>query len=115
MEARRNKVAAAIFLRRISPSPHTPTRNRSTAFFFNDPATTEFYTLSLHDALPISPPLLLPPLPSRPLPLPPLPFLRVRIGPRRQAGGSRWSRTSSTDTAPSSLDCWSHTGAASRS
>src|SRR5438094_6430742 len=23
-------------------------------FFFNDPATTEFYTLSLHDALPIS-------------------------------------------------------------
>src|SRR5205807_9559006 len=22
-------------------------------FFFNDPATTEFYTLSLHDALPI--------------------------------------------------------------
>src|ERR1051326_6832555 len=25
------------------------------AFFFNDPATTEIYTLSLHDALPISP------------------------------------------------------------
>src|SRR5689334_20495121 len=24
-------------------------------FFFNDPPTTEFYTLSLHDALPISP------------------------------------------------------------
>src|SRR5207249_11474860 len=24
-------------------------------FFFNDPATTELYTLSLHDALPISP------------------------------------------------------------
>src|SRR6266536_6242804 len=24
------------------------------AFFFNDPATTEIYTLSLHDALPIS-------------------------------------------------------------
>src|SRR2546425_6791018 len=29
-------------------------------FFFNDTATTEIYTLSLHDALPISPP------PSRP-------------------------------------------------
>src|SRR2546430_10229091 len=32
------------------------TRNRScagTAFFFNDTATTEIYTLSLHDALPI--------------------------------------------------------------
>src|SRR2546430_11504494 len=25
-----------------------------TVFFFNDPATTEIYTLSLHDALPIS-------------------------------------------------------------
>src|SRR5262245_66073294 len=25
-------------------------------FFFNDPATTEIYTLSLHDALPISRP-----------------------------------------------------------
>src|SRR5947199_5241785 len=29
-------------------------------FFFNDPATTEIYTLSLHDALPI--------LPAEPLP-----------------------------------------------
>src|SRR2546427_4321841 len=28
-------------------------------FFFNDTATTEIYTLSLHDALPISPPRLL--------------------------------------------------------
>src|SRR5438874_3943700 len=27
----------------------------ATFFFFNDPATTEIYTLSLHDALPISP------------------------------------------------------------
>src|SRR2546428_10737788 len=27
----------------------------STFFFFNDTATTEIYTLSLHDALPISP------------------------------------------------------------
>src|SRR5258708_30296490 len=26
----------------------------SVRFFFNDPATTEIYTLSLHDALPIS-------------------------------------------------------------
>ena len=26
----------------------------SVVFFFNDPATTEIYTLSLHDALPIS-------------------------------------------------------------
>src|SRR5476651_92601 len=28
-------------------------------FFFNDTATTEIYTLSLHDALPISAPILL--------------------------------------------------------
>src|SRR3712207_9073253 len=28
-------------------------------FFFNDTATTEIYTLSLHDALPILPPLVL--------------------------------------------------------
>src|SRR3712207_8903212 len=27
----------------------------NTFIFFNDPATTEIYTLSLHDALPISP------------------------------------------------------------
>src|SRR3712207_9424076 len=32
-------------------------------FFFNDTATTEIYTLSLHDALPISP--LLRPTPER--------------------------------------------------
>src|SRR5229473_7602415 len=30
-------------------------------FFFNDTATTEIYTLSLHDALPIYPPILCPP------------------------------------------------------
>src|SRR5437773_6871912 len=28
-------------------------RSRFYSFFFNDPATTEIYTLSLHDALPI--------------------------------------------------------------
>src|SRR3712207_8597266 len=36
--------------------------------FFNDPATTEIYTLSLHDALPISPPcraLVAPPVRTR--------------------------------------------------
>src|ERR1039458_2781554 len=40
-------------------------------FFFNDTATTEIYTLSLHDALPIWPPT--PPVPrSRDSPAPPL-------------------------------------------
>src|SRR2546429_6884233 len=32
----------------------SPLRPRSPFFFFNDTATTETYTLSLHDALPIS-------------------------------------------------------------
>src|SRR2546428_7384675 len=32
------------------PAPHT-----ASFFFFNDTATTEIYTLSLHDALPICP------------------------------------------------------------
>src|SRR5256885_13881221 len=31
-----------------------PPANRFSFFFFNDTATTEIYTLSLHDALPIS-------------------------------------------------------------
>src|SRR6267154_5453151 len=31
-----------------------PHSQPNTSFFFNDPATTEIYTLSLHDALPIS-------------------------------------------------------------
>src|SRR5260370_38507791 len=36
--------------------PHSDTGDLPTAFFFffNDTATTEIYTLSLHDALPIS-------------------------------------------------------------
>src|SRR5258707_15239080 len=32
-----------------------PDSSYSSFFFFNDTATTEIYTLSLHDALPISP------------------------------------------------------------
>src|SRR5207237_3906777 len=37
----------------ISRSSHLSVFLFSTFFFFNDPATTEIYTLSLHDALPI--------------------------------------------------------------
>src|SRR2546430_7515618 len=37
-----------------------PRRRRLTFFFFNDTATTEIYTLSLHDALPILPPACVP-------------------------------------------------------
>src|SRR2546426_7649437 len=34
--------------------PFSPRRHLLSFFFFNDTATTEIYTLSLHDALPIS-------------------------------------------------------------
>src|SRR3712207_8696221 len=55
-------------------------------FFFNDTATTEIYTLSLHDALPI--------YPMRPMPIQPIlclfsciaPSLASRSGARRAAG-----------------------------
>src|SRR5260370_574855 len=40
----------SVVLAATAPPPLTPA-----AFFFNDTATTEIYTLSLHDALPISP------------------------------------------------------------
>src|SRR5260370_19344571 len=46
-------------LRKTSSFPVAPSSPRSlicASFFFNDTATTEIYTLSLHDALPISPP-----------------------------------------------------------
>src|SRR5438270_13184522 len=37
----------------LNPSQQTHYCRRTIFFFFNDPATTEIYTLSLHDALPI--------------------------------------------------------------
>src|SRR2546426_6255600 len=43
-----------VFLGRLAPTPV------SAFFFFNDTATTEIYTLSLHDALPIFIPCVLP-------------------------------------------------------
>src|SRR5438270_5549743 len=39
----------------LSRAPATSVFRSSFFFFFNDTATTEIYTLSLHDALPISP------------------------------------------------------------
>src|SRR3712207_7244612 len=75
-------------------------------FFFNDTATTEIYTLSLHDALPI----LAPgggagdPLPSRgaPVPLepgcglPPVPRGRGARGAPRAAGDRKSTRLNSS-------------------
>src|SRR5205814_10077352 len=40
----------------------------STSFLFNDPSTTQIYTLSLHDALPISPAAQAGDLPPRRMP-----------------------------------------------
>src|SRR3989440_8029981 len=45
------KLVAPCSCRRAPRSPRLP---EVLSFFFNDPATTEIYTLSLHDALPIS-------------------------------------------------------------
>src|SRR2546422_7359405 len=50
----------------------------SSSFFFNDTATTEIYTLSLHDALPI--------YQNVALPLPPLALWRQRRTLRRLKG-----------------------------
>src|SRR5260370_42602018 len=55
-------------------------------FFFNDPATTEIYTLSLHDALPI---WVRPPTSSRP---------RVSSRPRR-CSMRGWSTRSEEHTS----------------
>src|SRR6516165_10424648 len=41
--------------RRARPPRRCASFRVGPSFFFNDAATTEFYTLSLHDALPISP------------------------------------------------------------
>src|SRR5437667_5264519 len=50
-------------------------------FFFNDTATTEIYTLSLHDALPISPPWRRSP--------PPAPSCHRAARPRRDRKSTR--------------------------
>src|SRR3712207_8737371 len=59
-------------------------------FFFNDTATTEIYTLSLHDALPISrspaPAAPAPPSPPRTGRRSSAPRLRSRAGPEPRRG-----------------------------
>src|SRR5436190_15804790 len=59
-------------------------RDYMSHFFFNDPAPTEIYTLSLHDALPIFPPR----APSHPAD-------PRRGAPLRRSGTSRTTRQSS--------------------
>src|SRR3712207_8830473 len=65
----------------------------SVGFFFNDTATTEIYTLSLHDALPI-----LPDLPGVPDARGPQPRCRAARGdPHRLPPGGAGRRRGGTD------------------
>src|SRR5262249_62053225 len=75
------------------PMPHYPFKPFSLPpflFFFTDTATTEIYTLSLHDALPICPrPQEMGSRPARPRPARPGDLRRTPL--QRQAGASRRS------------------------
>src|SRR6266568_8151194 len=62
-------------------------------FFFNDTATTEIYTLSLHDALPISTP------PARPPRCWPRPVCRPPVGPRRPPPDRKSTRLNSSHSS----------------
>src|SRR2546425_12603715 len=71
------------FLDKLEPIPF---------FFFNDTATTEIYTLSLHDALPISEPAA-----SR---------ARRGSGPSRRRGGAAGWRSGRTQPRRPGEACW---------
>src|SRR5256886_16697595 len=62
----------------------------STFFFFNDTATTEIYTLSLHDALPISSPAPSVGGPRRGAAPAPLTRARAAPGPRANSENEAW-------------------------
>src|SRR6266446_737609 len=49
-----NENLETVILSCIAKDPSKRPQRASVVFFFNDTATTEIYTLSLHDALPIS-------------------------------------------------------------
>src|SRR5437764_2740224 len=55
-----------------------PTQHLPSLLFFNDTATSEIYTLSLHDALPISPPV--------------APKMITRVPMRTTSAAMSWSR-----------------------
>src|SRR2546428_12945511 len=76
-------------------------------FFFNDTATTEIYTLSLHDALPISPSPRTVPGSPRGLPpgSPPGPPTEARPGAPRRADGGRSEEHTSELQSRSDLVC----------
>src|SRR2546430_13258357 len=62
---------------------------RSSIFFFNDTATTDIYTLSLHDALPISVRLMTCPAPASPS-RPATPATMARPGCATTCGARAW-------------------------
>src|SRR2546426_3723962 len=66
-------------------------------FFFNDTATTEIYTLSLHDALPI--------WPARARPAPRAPRATRRPGSRDAASRGRSEEHTSELQSPCNLVC----------
>src|SRR6266478_6896999 len=68
----------------LSGSTLASTVHIQSFFFFNDTATTEIYTLSLHDALPISMPAAASANPrAMPRPMPPLPPVTIATLPPR--------------------------------
>src|SRR3712207_1288300 len=77
-------------------------------FFFNDTATTEIYTLSLHDALPIFHVVAEDAVPRR---------LRVLRERRNRLGAStrRWFEYETAHSAPSSSCCFTYSHTAAKS
>src|SRR5712672_4752476 len=75
-------------------------------FFFNDTATTEIYTLSLHDALPILAPTTAMKTPSYPCnrgssnysPAPPTISTHYTRRPRSESTGRPWQRYSASES-----------------
>src|SRR5229473_7358265 len=69
-------------------------------FFFNDTATTEIYTLSLHDALPIPPFPAIVPATCMPWPCPSPTALSRRFAPPTQFVPASTSRSGCVRSAP---------------
>src|SRR2546430_14957397 len=75
-------------------------------FFFNDTATTEIYTLSLHDALPISSAFhAMPWVGSNSTAMSPIPRFRVRRSTRTMYGTVRSEEHTSELQSQSNLVC----------
>src|SRR2546425_12786771 len=74
-----------------------------TLFFFNDTATTEIYTLSLHDALPISRRARPVPRSGTPRPQPPLRWCAGGGRDRRAPARGRAARTTRSEEHTSEL------------